>query len=207
MGGRRQRLPAGWASRGAHAGRAVVVAAVPLPRAGCSAARLGGLATCPLRQVALSSCQTLGTPGSFPLTPAGTASGLGCSVGPCSKKPTPSKKTGSAESIPPLAPRLDHPPRPQNQGQLQKKMVLQPSSLASSFHKRLTAAVDRQHVRQNKVRAGQGRGRWGKWGGRSGRAGGAGLLLETGTGTAQRGQLRTCSQQRKFCTLGSRTPA
>eukprot|EP00887_Chlorella_sp_A99_P005619 scaffold1.g5619.t1 len=39
------------------------------------------------------------------------------------------------------------------QGQLSTKFVFQPASLTSGLHKRLTAAVDRQHTRQQKVRA------------------------------------------------------
>jgi hypothetical protein len=47
----------------------------------------------------------------------------------------------------------------QGQGQLKQKMVFQPASLASTFHKRLTAMVDKQHIKQNKVgRRGAGLG-------------------------------------------------
>lgn len=41
----------------------------------------------------------------------------------------------------------------QGQAQLLKKAVFQPATLASGFHKRLTAAVDKRHARQNRIRA------------------------------------------------------
>jgi RNA polymerase-associated protein LEO1 len=46
-----------------------------------------------------------------------------------------------------------HPSAIQSQGRLLKKTVFRPATLSSGTHKRLAAVVDRQHVRQQRVRA------------------------------------------------------
>ena len=75
-----------------------------------------------------------------------------CRPALCSRAQSPSTCLPRPASRPHPRPRARR-AASQGQGQLSTKMVFRPASLASGFHKRLTAQVDRAHVRQSKVRA------------------------------------------------------